>query len=83
MLFSGKVLLGEGHISLPRGAAGAGNYFAYAPGAIFDFWLTRRVIARADYEYQMWPSFKGAGTGAGGLTPNGFSFGVSYALTRY
>lgn len=81
---SGKVLIGDAHISVPSDPVGSGTYFAYAPGAVADLRITRRVSARADYEYQIWPSFRGIATatttGKGGLTPNGFSFGVSYAL---
>lgn len=76
---SGKFLLGDGHI---EASPGTGNYLVYAPGATLDYRMTHRLSARVDYEYQIWPSFKGNGTGSGGLTPNGLSFGVSYALRR-
>jgi hypothetical protein len=76
--FSGKFLMGLGHIDLPSHLPGSGNYFVYAPGAVFDFKLKKKLIARVDYEYQLWPSF----SGGGGLTPNGFSFGLSYALPK-
>jgi hypothetical protein len=76
--FTGKFLMGLGHIDAPNHGAGSGNYFVYAPGAVMDFRLKKRLIARVDYEYQLWPSF----LGGGGLTPNGFSFGLSYALLR-
>jgi hypothetical protein len=83
---SGKLLAGDARLSLPRGGFGSGNYFAYAPGAIVDYRVSRRLSARVDYEFQVWPSFKGIPTtttsGTGGLTPNGFSFGVSYAILR-
>lgn len=84
MMLSGKMLLGNARISLPNNAAGTGNYFAYAPGATVDFRLTRRAFGRVDYEYQRWPSFHGVvtGSGHGGLTPNGLSFGISYAILR-
>jgi hypothetical protein len=74
---SGKVLLGLGHLDAGHGV-GSGNYFAYAPGAGLDVRLKKRLTARVDYEYQIWPSF----LGGGGLTPNGFSFGLSYAFIR-
>jgi hypothetical protein len=77
-VFTGKFLMGLGHIGLPSHGAGTGNYFVYAPGAVFDFKLKKKLIARVDYEYQLWPSF----LGGGGLTPNGFSFGLSYALVK-
>jgi len=79
---SGKVLIGAGHISLPRGGFGSGTYFAYAPGVIVEYRLTSRWSARVDYEYQIWPSFTGTTGGSGGLTPNGFTFGASYAFLK-
>jgi len=78
----GKLLLSEARMTLPRGVLGNGTYFAYAPGAEVDYRLSRRIAARADYEYQIWPTFKGRPTGSGGLSPNGFSFGLSYAILR-
>jgi hypothetical protein len=72
-----KFLLGDAHMSLPKGAIGNGDHFAYAPGAGVDVRVTRRINARVDYECQIWPTFARSG-----LTPNGFSFGVSYALLR-
>lgn len=79
--FSGKFLIGVGHMDV-KSPIGTGNYLAYAPGASVDYRINRRLLARADYEYQLWPSFKGTqtGTGHGGLTPNGFSLGLSYAF---
>lgn len=86
-----KLLVGGGLITTPSfPAAGSlkGSYFAYAPGGTLEFHLTDRISVRGDYEYQFWPSFAGppsydANTGAvirhaNGLTPNGFSLGVSY-----
>ncbi len=72
-----KLLVGDAHINLPAGAQGTGTYFAYAPGVAANFRVSRRVMARAEYEYQRWPSF-----GNGGLTPNGLSIGASYAILR-
>ena len=84
--FNGKVLIGEARLTLPAGWSGAGTYFAYAPGADLDYRLTRRLCLRADYEFQVWPSFEAirtsTTTGKGGLTPNGLSIGVSYAFLR-
>lgn len=77
--FSGKFLAGGAHITLPGHAPGSGQYFAMAPGFIANMRVSRRVFARAEYEYQLWPNF----LGGGGLTPNGFSFGFEYALKRY
>lgn len=79
-----KVLFGPGHISIPNNGVGQGTYFVYAPGINGDFRLTKRLILRADYEYQFWPSFQGQATsftsGSGGITPNGFTVGINYAL---
>jgi opacity protein-like surface antigen len=74
-----KVLAGLGHLSAP-GTPTQGNYFAFAPGGTLDYRVNRRVAARVDYEYQIWPNFGSSGGGKGGLTPNGFTFGVSYKL---
>lgn len=85
-LFSGKVLVGEGNITLPSHGAGDGYHFAFAPGFMADIKLNERVFARAEYEYQIWPFFKSyptaTTTGTGGLTPNGFSFGIGYSFQR-
>ncbi len=83
---SGKALIGKGRLTVPAGWVGAGSYFAFAPGVDVDYRLTKRICLRGDYEYQVWPSFKGVATtsttGKGGLTPNGLSMGVSYAFMR-
>ena len=83
-ILSGKILAGSAHLQAPPNALGTGTYFAYAPGAAIDYRVARRVFARVDYEYQIWPTFKGAqtGSGHGGLTPNGLSFGLSYAVLK-
>lgn len=85
-----KMLVGAGLITTPYfPVAGSlkGSYFAYAPGGTLQFRLTDRISLRGDYEYQFWPSFSGpptySSTGAlvqhnNGLTPNGFSLGVTY-----
>jgi hypothetical protein len=87
-----KLEVGGGWIQTPGyPAAGSlkGSYFAFVPGVTFEYRLTRKLSARADYEYQIWPSFAGPpsinsdGTvkqNASGLTPNGFTFGVSYRI---
>jgi hypothetical protein len=81
-----KFLLGIGHINLPHHGQGEGNHFAYAPGVTANFRVSRRWSARVGYEYQIWPGFEGVATsftsGTGGITPNGLSFGVSYAVLR-
>ena len=84
LLFTGKFLLGLAHLDIAPGL-GDGSYFAYAPGAAIDYRFAKYVSARIDYEYQRWPGFpcwKCGDGGVGGLTPNGFSFGVSYAIHR-
>ena len=83
---SAKLLIGDGHINLPKNAVGQGNYFVVAPGIVGDIRLTKRLAARVEYEYQFWPNFASTpsvfSSGTGGLTPNGFSFGLSYALVH-
>ncbi len=85
-----KLLMGGGLITTPYfPVAGSlkGSYFALAPGGTLEFRLTDRISLRGDYEYQFWPAFTGppsySSTGAlvqhgNGLTPNGFSLGVTY-----
>lgn len=86
-----KLLLGGGLITTPDyPAAGSlkGSYFVWSPGGTLEFRVTPRLSLRGDYEYQVWPSFAGPPTydnSTGtliqhdhGLTPNGFSVGVSY-----
>ena len=72
LLVSGKILLGTAHLNLDPFS---GNYFAYAPGGSVDYRLAKRWSTRIDYEYQVLPGFADSG-----LTPNGLSFGVSYAV---
>jgi hypothetical protein len=73
-----KVLAG---ISTFHHGSNGGGWAAYAPGATVGYRLTRRLMVRGDYEYQIWPDFVGK-LGAHGLTPNGFSLGVSYRVFR-
>ena len=85
-----KIMLGGGWITTPNyPQAGSikGSFFVIGPGVTSDYRLTDHWAARADYEYQFWPSFAGPTTtnSSGqvvqhnhGLTPNGFSVGVSY-----
>jgi hypothetical protein len=77
LFFFAKVLMGLGTLDVPSPAIGGGNYFVYAPGITMDFRVKKRLTARVDYEYQIWPTFLDSG-----LSPNGFSFGFSYALLR-
>ena len=77
--FSASLLLGSSRFHIPAPATGSGSYFAYAPDGAVDYRLARRVSVRGDYEYQRWPSFAGV-KGKNGLTPNGLSVGISYAV---
>lgn len=81
---SGKLLAGIGQISVP---GLSGTYFAYAPGADFNYHYSPRISLFVDYEYQRWPSFAGPPTISSsgqvtlhnhGLSPNGFSIGAMY-----
>jgi hypothetical protein len=86
----GKVVMGGGWITTPHyPEAGSlkGSYFVYAPGATLDYRLSRRLLLRADYEYQIWPSFAVQPTYSSsgalvyhdhGITPNGVSVGFTY-----
>ncbi|SRR5579871_2437739 len=81
--FTGKFMVGEAQLDVPAGLPRGGTYFAYAPGAAIEVPLARRISARVEYEYQFWPGFKCfscTNGGKGGLTPNGFDFGISYAI---
>ena len=57
-----------------------GGWSAFVPGITGAYRLTPKLLLRADYEYQMWPGFVGGPGHAHGLTPNGFSVGVSYRI---
>jgi hypothetical protein len=57
------------------------GWSAFVPGLTVGYRFSSRLLIRGDYEYQIWPGFVGA-RGAHGLTPNGFSVGVSYRLFR-
>jgi hypothetical protein len=75
-----KFLVGGVWIRYPLGI-GTGSYFAYAPGGIGEYRLTPRLSVRGEYEYQLLPSAPGfPGLPNNGLTPNGFSVGVSYRV---
>jgi len=57
------------------------GWSAYVPGATVGWRISHRLIVRGDYEYQRWPGFVGT-LGPHGLTPNGFSAGISYRFLR-
>jgi hypothetical protein len=85
----GKMMFGGGSVITPNYSevgGTKGSFFVYAPGLTLDYRLTSRLSFRADYEYQIWPSFAGPSTTSGGttvehnhgLTPNGVSVGVTW-----
>lgn len=75
-----KVLAGGVWITFPDNI-GSGSYFAFAPGVLADYRLSRRFMLRADYEYQILPSAPDIpGQPSNGLEPNGFSIGVEYNI---
>ncbi|MGB6133903.1 MAG: hypothetical protein WCC14_10345 [Acidobacteriaceae bacterium] len=91
--FWGKMLMGGGWITTagyPKAPSLQGSYFALVPGAEFEYPLMHRLKLHFGYEYEIWPSFDGgttynSSTGAlidhdNGLTPNGFSLGVTYRV---
>jgi hypothetical protein len=84
-IFYGKGLFGLGEFNFPQNAA-HGSYFAIGLGGGVDYRLSHRFYARGEYEYQIWPGFVGppdsatTGNRANGLTPNGFSVGMSYRI---
>jgi len=81
--FYGKFLFGAGLITFPS-QGGSGSYFAYAPGGTVEWRLSRRWLARGDYEYQFWPAAPGTvitfPDPSHGMNPNGISVGVSYRI---
>ena len=63
------------------GGIGYGSYFEYAPAGNVEYRFARRLKARFDYEYQFMPSAPGLpGIPDHGLTPHGYSGGVSYRI---
>lgn len=81
--FYGKFLMGGGFITYPNNI-GSGSYFAYVPGGTVQYRLSHHWSLRGDYEYQFWPSAPGLAftfpNPSHGLTPSGFSAGVSYRI---
>lgn len=74
-----KVLFGIGEFTFPYNAAN-GGYGVISFGGGADYRLSHRWSVRADYEYEEWPGFVGAGPRAHGLTPDGVSIGGSYRI---
>lgn len=69
-----KALAGDGHFNFPYNFA-TGNYLVIAGGAGLDYYLTRRIVARADVEYQKWPEFT-----FGSMSSAGGTIGVRYTI---
>lgn len=78
-----KFLVGIGGITT-QGYPGPdtlkGTLFVYAPGASLDYKVNRRFSLRGDYEQQKWPGFAVLPPHNHGISPNGFSVGVAYAI---
>ncbi|MDE1162714.1 MAG: outer membrane beta-barrel protein [Acidobacteriaceae bacterium] len=70
----GKLLYGRGVFNFPQ-SAGNLAYNMFVGGAGVDVNITRRINARADFEYQKWMSGPGLSSG---LSPTLFSVGVAY-----
>ena len=75
-----KFLAGAG-IFDQKGSSSWEGWSAFVPGVTLGYRISPKLILRGDYEYQRWPGFVGA-LGPHGLTPNGFSLGVSYHIFR-
>jgi opacity protein-like surface antigen len=69
-----KALGGDGHFNFPYNFA-TGNYFVIAGGGGLDYRLSRRWIARADFEYQEWPQFT-----FGAMNSVGGTVGIRYRI---
>jgi hypothetical protein len=52
------------------------TYSVFVPQGGIEYPITRRVFARAEYEYQFWSDYHGPHY----LNPNGWTVGVSYYL---
>ncbi len=81
-----KVLLGAAAITYPyqsgtKISIGSGSYFAFVPGGGIDYRFNSRFKIRGEYEYELIPSAPGfPGQPSNGLTPTGYSAGVSYRI---
>ena len=71
-----KGMAGLGKFNFPFNYA-HGTYFVIAPGGGFDYRLSPRWSARADFEYQYWPQFT-----FGPMSSGGLSVGVRYLILR-
>jgi hypothetical protein len=63
------------------GGIGYGSYFEFATGGNVEYRFAHKLKARFDYEHQWMPSAPGLpGIPNMGLTPDGYSGGVSYRI---
>ncbi len=75
--------IGDVHTQYPF-AIGSGNSFALAPAFGLDYRVTPRWAVQGQYEVQFLPNSPNfTDEPKFGMTPNGFSFGVSYRLHRW
>ena len=71
---------GVGLVTYPLGI-GYGSYFEFAPAGDVEYQFSHRWRARFDYEHQFIPSAPGLpGMPDNGLTPAGYSGGISYRI---
>ncbi len=79
----GKFLIGVGKANYPFNI-GFGSYLAYEPGGGVEYRLNSRFKLRGEYDYQLWPGAPGieitAPRPSSGLTPKGYSGGISYRI---
>ncbi len=85
--FYGKALLGIAAASYPPTplfSKASGSYFSYEIGGGVEYRLNSRFKLRGEYDQQFWPSAPGPEIAypraSTGLTPKGFSAGVSYRI---
>ncbi len=75
-----RFVAGAGLVTYTNGI-GYGSYFAFAPGGNVEYRFARNWKARFDYEHQFLPSAPGLpGYPDNGLTPAGYSGGISYRI---
>jgi hypothetical protein len=78
-----KALVGLGRMDFEDNNAW-GRYAALAYGGGIDFRLTKRFIARGDFEYQQWLGWPNLPPGSGvantAFLPYGASVGVGYRV---
>ncbi len=84
--FYGKALGGLGLINYPYSpgttiSIGYGSYFTFAIGGGAEYQIRPRLKIRGEYEWEDYPTAPGfAGQPSNGLTPSGYSVGVSYRI---